>query len=77
MVVDEVGADVEVLPGAVERGELCSRDHLDTVGLTARERLVDAVHGVMVRQRQELDPGRRRGADDAGRRQLTVGPARV
>jgi len=51
VVVGEVGADVQILPSAVERGELRRRDHAESEGLPARRRLVDAVHRIMVRQR--------------------------
>jgi hypothetical protein len=54
-VVYEVAEDVEVLPLAVERGELHRRDEAEAASHARLQRLVDAVHRVMVGQRQQLD----------------------
>jgi hypothetical protein len=53
-VVDDVAEDVEVLPVAVERGELDGADHAEAESRARLERLVDAVHRVMVGERQQL-----------------------
>jgi hypothetical protein len=50
--VDAVAEDVEVLPVAVERRELRPRDESEVLSVRRLERLVDAVHRVMVGQRQ-------------------------
>ena len=54
VVVDEVAEHVEVLAVAVERGELDGGDHAEAVSRARLQRLVDAVHRVMVGERQQL-----------------------
>jgi hypothetical protein len=52
-VVEQVAEEVEVLPVVVERGELDGGNHAEAVSRARLERLVDAVHRVMVGQRQQ------------------------
>jgi hypothetical protein len=61
-VIDEVAEDVQVVPVGIERGELHRGDDAETASQARLQRLVDAVHRVMVGQRQQLDArvGRRR-----------------
>ena len=67
-VVDAVAEDVQVLPLAVDRRELRRRDQAEAASRRRLERLVDAVHRVMVGEREQLhargvrrrDHGRRR-----------------
>jgi hypothetical protein len=54
-VVDEVAEDMDVLALPVERGELDGGHESDAASRARLERLVDAVHRVMVGQRQQLD----------------------
>jgi hypothetical protein len=65
-VIDEVAEDMEVLGLLVERRELDRGDHAEAASRARLQRLVDAVHRVMVGQRQELharvDRGRHHGA---------------
>jgi hypothetical protein len=51
-VVDAVAEHVQVLAVPVQRGELGRRDEPEALARRGRERLVDAVHRVMVRQRK-------------------------
>jgi hypothetical protein len=60
-VVEPVAEDVEVLLVAVEGRELHGRDDPEAASQARLERLVDAVHRVMVGQRQQLDARVRRG----------------
>ncbi len=53
-VVEQVAEEVEVLPVVVESGELDGGDHAEAVSRARLERLVDAVHRVMVGERQQL-----------------------
>jgi len=67
-VVDAVAEDVQVLALPVDRRELRRRDQAETASRRRLERLVDAVHRVMVGEREQLhargvrrrDHGRRR-----------------
>ena len=52
-VVEQVAEEVEVLPIVVEGGELDGGNHAEAVSRARLERLVDAVHRVMVGQRQQ------------------------
>ncbi len=52
-VVDAVAEDVQVLPLAVDRRELRRRDQAETASRRRLERLVDAVHRVMVGEREQ------------------------
>jgi hypothetical protein len=63
---------VEVLPVAVERGELGRRNDAETASRARLKRLADAVHRVMVGQREQLDARVGRGRDYGSRRQRTV-----
>ena len=57
MVVDQVPQHVQVLLIAVHRGDL-DRGHRPQSVLGRRfERLLHAIHGVVIAQSQELDPG--------------------
>ena len=67
-VVEPVAEEVEVLPVVVERRELDRRDHAEAASRARLQRLVDAVHRVMVGQRQELHPRVGGGRDHLGRR---------
>ena len=67
-VVEQVAEEVEVLPVAVERGELDRGDHAEAVSRARLERLVDAVHRVMVGERQQLHPRLGGGRHHIGRR---------
>ena len=62
----QVAEDVEVLAVVVERRELDGGDHAEAASRARLQRLVDAVHRVMVGQRQQLDArvgrGRHHGA---------------
>ena len=53
-VVEHVAEEVEVLPAAVQSGELDGADHAEAMSRARLERLVDAVHRVMVGERQQL-----------------------
>jgi hypothetical protein len=53
-VVDEVAEDVEVLEVPVDRRELDRRDEAEAKSRARLHRLVDAVHRVMVGERQQL-----------------------
>ena len=66
--VEPVAEEVEVLPVVVERRELDGRDHAEAASRARLQRLVDAVHRVMVGQRQELHPRVGGGRDHLGRR---------
>jgi hypothetical protein len=61
-VVDEVAEDVQVLDVAVDRRELDRRHDAEATSRARLQRLVDAVHRVMVGERQQLHArvGRRR-----------------
>ena len=72
VVVDRVAEDVEVLVIGVERRELGRRDEADAVHARRGQRLVDAVDGVVVGQREQLDPVRGRARDDVSRRERPV-----
>ena len=72
-VVDAVAEDVEVLVGAVDRRDLGRGDDRTPCSRAGGERLVDAVDGVVVGQRQQLDAGGGGVGDDLGGRQLAVG----
>ena len=63
VVVDEVAEDVEVLAVVVERGELDGGDHAEAASRARLQRLVDAVHRVMVGERQQLHARVGRGRD--------------
>jgi hypothetical protein len=67
-VVEPVAEQVEVLPVVVERRELDRRDHAESVSRARLERLVDAVHRVMVGERQQLHSRLRGGRHDVARR---------
>ena len=67
-VVEQVAEEVEVLPVAVERRELDRGDHAEAVSRARLERLVDAVHRVMVGERQQLHPRLGGGRNHSGRR---------
>src|SRR5262245_12475891 len=54
-VIDEVAEDMDVLALPVEGGELDGGHESDAASRARLERLVDAVHRVMVGQRQQLD----------------------
>ena len=61
--VDEVAEDVQVLALVVERGELDRRHHAEAASRARLQRLVDAVHRVMVGERQQLHARVGRGRD--------------
>ncbi len=72
-VVDRVAEDVQVVVPAVERADLDGRDDRHAVDRGGRlQRLGDAVDGVVVAEREQLDTGRVRTRDDLGRRQRSV-----
>ena len=66
--VEPVAEEMEVLPVVVERRELDRRDHAEAVSRARLQRLVDAVHRVMVGQRQQLHPRAGGGRHHVGRR---------
>jgi len=68
VVVDEVAEDVEVLAVAVEGGELDGGHDTQAASQAGLQRLVDAVHRVMVGQRQQLDARVGRGRHHRPRR---------
>ncbi len=53
--VDPVAEHVQVLVGPVDGGDLGGGHHAHAVQRAGGERLVDAVDGVVVGQRQQLD----------------------
>ena len=63
-VVDQVAEDVEVLAVVVERRELDGADHAEAASRARLHRLVDAVHRVMVGERQQLHARVGRGGHD-------------
>jgi hypothetical protein len=63
-VVDLVAEDVQVVPVTIERGELYRGDDGEAASHARLQRLVDAVHRVMVGQRKELDAGVGRRRDN-------------
>jgi hypothetical protein len=67
-VVDEVAEDVEVLEVPVDRRELHRRHEAEAKSSARLQRLVDAVHRVMVGERQQLHPRVGGGRDDGARR---------
>jgi hypothetical protein len=67
-VVDPVPEDVQVVPVAIERRQLDRRDEAEAASQARLERLVDAVHRVMVGQREQLHARVGRGRDDRPRR---------
>ncbi len=77
VVVDAVAEDVEVLPEIVDGRQLDRRHEVDLARARGRERLVDAVDRVVVRERQQLDPRGRRGGHDGGRLERSVRARRV
>jgi hypothetical protein len=70
--VDQVAEDVQVVPVAVQRGELGRRDDAEAASRARLKRLADAVHRVMVGQREQLNARVGRGRDYGSRRQRTV-----
>ena len=66
--VEPVAEEVEVLSVVVERGELDGSDHAEAVSRARLERLVNAVHRVMVGERQHLHPRLGGGRHHVGRR---------
>ena len=68
MVVQAVAEDVEVLPLTVDRRELRRGNQAEAASRRRLERLVDAVHRVMVGQREELHARRVRPGDHLRRR---------
>ena len=66
-VVEQVAEQVEVLPVVVESGELDGGDHAEAASRARLERLVDAVHRVMVGERQQLHARLSRGRHHVGR----------
>ena len=67
-VVEQVAEEVEVLPVVVERRELDRSHHAEAASRARLQRLVDAVHCVMVGQRQQLHPRVGGGRHHVGRR---------
>ena len=70
--VDPVAEHVKVLVAAVDGGDLRGGDHGHAVLDTGAQRLVDAVHGVVVREREQLDARPRGVLHDLGGGQVTV-----
>jgi hypothetical protein len=66
-VVEPVAEQVEVLAVVVEGRELDGGNHAEAVSRARLERLVDAVHRVMVGQRQQPHPRLGRGRHHVGR----------
>ena len=77
VVVDAVAEHVQVLVAAEHRRDLGRGDDRHAVLGAGGDRLVDAVDGVVVGQRQQLDSGGRRVRDDLRGRQRPVGVQRV
>ena len=79
VVVDRVGADVQVLVDPVERADLDAGDDADRAAARGRrgERGVDAGDGVVIGQREQLDAGVGRRLDDLRGRERTVARGRV
>ena len=75
--VDPVAEHVQVLEWPVDRRDLRGRDHAHAVQSARGQRLVDAVHGVVVGQRQQLHAGAGRVLDDLGGGEVAVGVQRV
>ncbi len=66
-VVEPIAEEVEVLAVAVEGRELDGRNHAEAMSRARLERLVDAVHRVMVGQRQQLHARLGGGRDHVSR----------
>ncbi len=75
--VDEVGADVEVLVGAVEGGDLGARHDRDPVLRSGAQGFGDAVDRIVVGEGEPLDAGGSGGGHHLGRGKITVGPEGV
>ena len=71
--IDPVPEDVKVLAERVDRRELDRWDEPDPVLARGGLRLGDAVDGVVVAQREQLDPRAGRRGDDPGGHQRAVG----
>jgi hypothetical protein len=72
VVVDEVGADVEVLVRVVQGRQLRGGDDPDALPGSGGQRLVHALRGVVVGEREELDAGPGGRADDSRGRQRAI-----
>ena len=77
MVIDEVAEHVQVLLVAVDRGDLDGRNEADAQFRAGVQRLRDAVDGVVVAQREQLDARFRRGRDHPVRLEGSVRVERV
>ncbi len=77
VMVDPVAEDVQVLVAAEHRGDLGGGDDRHAVLGAGRDRLVDAVDGVVVREGEQLDAGSRCVRDDLRGRQGPVGVQRM
>jgi hypothetical protein len=75
--VDPVAQDVQVLVLAVDRGDLSGGRDAHAVQGARGERLVHPVHGVVIRQGQQLDPGLGGVRHHVGHLQLAVGVQRM
>ena len=75
--VDPVAEHVQVLVLAVDRGDLGGGHHPHAVERAGRQRLVHAVHGVVVGERQQPHAGLGGVLHHLGRRELAVGVQRV
>jgi hypothetical protein len=73
LVVDPVAEQVEVLLRTVQGRDLDRRDDPHAVSAPGGQRLFDAVDGVVIGQREQLDARRRGARDDLRGRQLSVG----
>ncbi len=76
-VVDPVPQHVQVLVIGVDGRYLGRRQQREAASTSRRERLVDAIDGVVVAQREELDACGRGQFHDRCRLELAVGMARV
>ena len=70
--VDPVAEDMQVLEVPVDRRDLGCRHHAHAVDRARRERLVDAVDGVVVGQREQVYARPGGVLDYLGSRQLAV-----
>ena len=71
-VVDPVAEHMQVLVLPVHRRDLRGGHDPHTVNGTGGERLIDAVDGVVIGERKQLDPGRRGVLDDLGSRKRPI-----
>ena len=77
VVVDSVSENVQVLVGPIDGRDLDRREQTDPVQGSCLECLVDPIHGVVIAECEQLDPGGCRGSDDLGGSEVTVGVAGV